>query len=89
MDIKKVQYFIFFPDRFEVSDIGDDIDCESAESWDTALADIDNCGLTWIVSNTENWQVLKIGHNPYNLKFLAPGSYQYTGEFEKFKHLAK
>lgn len=85
----QVQYFSFFPNRFEASNIFSELDNTFTSDWDYALVKKSNVTTGYKASDySGRWVALDIGKNPWRLVFLNTGSYNYDSNPE-LKRLAK
>lgn len=87
---KKVQYFMFFPDRFEASELSGELDRDFIDDWDYALV-VEGAEETLYVAAGDRptkWMAERRGVNFLNLKLMEPNDYKYD-KFPELKRLGK
>ena len=75
----KVQYFIFFPDNFEASEVSEELEREAIEDWDYALkvdGEIETLYAA-VGDRPTKWMAEGSGINGLGLKLTEPGRHGY------------
>jgi len=90
--LSKVQYFMFFPERFKASEVSKVLDTNYVKEWDYALL-FNEFGLTMFFAasvggNKFKWVSEGLGTNLHELKFMESGDYGYE-KFPEWKRLGK
>jgi hypothetical protein len=86
---KTVQYFMFFPERFEASEQFEDLDVGFIDDWDYALV-VDGVVETLYAAGDRptKWMAEGKGINGLGLKLMGEGDYGYE-KFPQWKRLGK
>ena len=87
---KKVQYFMFFPERFEASEQFEELDGGFIDDWDYALVVEGGVETLYAAAGDRptKWMAEGLGINGLGLKLMGEGDYGYE-KFPEWKRLGK
>lgn len=89
--VKKVQYFMFFPDRFEASELSGELDRDFIDDWDYALVVEGGAETLYAAAGDRptRWMAERSGVNFLGLKLMDPGNDYGYDKFPELKRLGK